>query len=56
MVGCTFRNLGNHAIAIYEGKENGVVGCDMCGMGGGGVYLVGGAVQDAHAGRTLRRE
>ena len=42
VVGCTFRNLGNHAVTILEGKENGVVGCDMYGMGGGGIYLVGG--------------
>lgn len=42
VVGCTFRNLGNHAVSIFDGKENGVVGCDMYGMGGGGIYLVGG--------------
>lgn len=42
LVACTFRNLGNHAVTIFEGKENGVVGCDMHGMGGGGIYLIGG--------------
>ena len=42
VVGCTFRNLGNHAVTVFGGKENGVVGCDMYGMGGGGIYLVGG--------------
>ncbi|OGV63753.1 MAG: hypothetical protein A2283_09385 [Lentisphaerae bacterium RIFOXYA12_FULL_48_11] len=42
VIGCTFRNLGNHAVTIFEGKENGVIGCDMYGMGGGGIYLIGG--------------
>ena len=40
--GCIFRNLGNHAVMITDGQENGVVGCDLYGMGGGGIYLVGG--------------
>lgn len=39
---CTLRNLGNHAVTVVDGLEHGVVGCDMYGMGGGGVYLVGG--------------
>jgi hypothetical protein len=42
VVACTFRNLGNHAVTVFDGTEHGVVGCDMYGMGGGGVYLVGG--------------
>jgi hypothetical protein len=42
VVGCTFRNLGNHAVTVFDGKQNGVIGCDMQGMGGGGIYLVGG--------------
>ncbi|HUT92195.1 MAG TPA: right-handed parallel beta-helix repeat-containing protein [Thermoguttaceae bacterium] len=42
VVGCTFRNLGNHAVTVFEGEQHGVVGCDMYGMGGGGIYLVGG--------------
>lgn len=40
--GCTFRNLGNHAVTVVDGHNHGVVGCDMYGMGGGGIYLVGG--------------
>ncbi len=39
---CTFRNLGNHAVTVVDGRNHGVVGCDMYGMGGGGIYLVGG--------------
>jgi len=42
VVGCTLRNLGNHAVTVFNGREHGVVGCDMFGMGGGGIYLVGG--------------
>lgn len=42
VVGCTFRNLGNHAVTVFNGLQHGVVGCDMAGMGGGGIYLVGG--------------
>lgn len=42
VVGCTFRNLGNHAVTVFNGRSHGVIGCDMYGMGGGGVYLVGG--------------
>lgn len=42
VIGCTFRNLGNHAVTIFDGQEHGVIGCDMQGMGGGGIYLVGG--------------
>ena len=42
IIGCTLRNLGNHAVTVFDGKENGVIGCDMYGMGGGGIYLVGG--------------
>ena len=42
VVGCTLRNLGVHAVTVQDGNENGVVGCDMVGMGGGGVYLVAG--------------
>lgn len=42
VIGCTFRNLGNHAVTVFDGREHGVVGCDMQGMGGGGIYLVGG--------------
>ncbi|OGV89744.1 MAG: hypothetical protein A3K19_04975 [Lentisphaerae bacterium RIFOXYB12_FULL_65_16] len=42
VIGCTFRNLGNHAVTVFNGKEHGVIGCDMYGMGGGGIYLVGG--------------
>ncbi|MEN6494174.1 MAG: right-handed parallel beta-helix repeat-containing protein [Thermoguttaceae bacterium] len=42
VVGCRFRNLGNHAVTIADGNDSGVVGCDMEGMGGGGIYLVGG--------------
>jgi hypothetical protein len=38
-VGCTFRNLENHAVTIYEGAENGVVGCDVYGTGGGGIFV-----------------
>ncbi len=38
----TFRNLGNHAVTVFNGQEHGVVGCDMYGLGGGGIYLVGG--------------
>ena len=47
---CTFRNLGNHAVTVFGGKENGVVGCDMYGMGGGGIYLVGGDRKTLSAG------
>lgn len=42
VMACTFRNLGNHAVTVFNGKEHGVIGCDMYGMGGGGIYLVGG--------------
>ena len=42
VVGCTFRNLSNHAVTIFEGKNCGVVGCDMSQMGGGGIYMIGG--------------
>jgi len=42
IIGCTFRNLGIHAVVVSGGKGNGVVGCDMYGMGGGGIYLNGG--------------
>lgn len=42
IVGCTFRNLGNHAVTVFNGTGHGVIGCDMRGMGGGGIYLVGG--------------
>ena len=42
VVGCTLRNLGNHAVTVFNGREHGVIGCDMFGMGGGGIYLVGG--------------
>ena len=42
VVRCTFRNLGMHAVVVTDGRENGVVGCDMHGMGGGGIYLIGG--------------
>lgn len=42
VIGCTFRNLGNHAVTVFQGRQHGIVGCDMYGMGGGGVYLVGG--------------
>ena len=42
VVGCTFRNLGNHAVTVFQGKNCGVVGCDMSEMGGGGIYLIGG--------------
>ena len=42
VIGCTLRNLGNHAVTVFQGQEHGVVGCDMHDMGGGGVYLVGG--------------
>lgn len=40
--GCTLRNLGLHAVTVVGGKDDGVIGCDMYGMGGGGVYLIGG--------------
>ena len=42
VVGCTFRNLSNHAVTIFEGENCGVVGCDMSQMGGGGIYMIGG--------------
>ena len=42
VVACTLRNLGMHAVTVTDGTENGVVGCDMHGMGAGGVYLVAG--------------
>ncbi|HPA16226.1 MAG TPA: right-handed parallel beta-helix repeat-containing protein [Verrucomicrobiae bacterium] len=42
VIGCTFRNLGNHAVTVFNGEGHGVIGCDMQGMGGGGIYLVGG--------------
>lgn len=42
VLGCTLRNLGIHAVTVVGGRENGIVGCDMYGMGGGGIYLLGG--------------
>ncbi|NOZ23903.1 MAG: hypothetical protein GXP25_22730 [Planctomycetes bacterium] len=42
IIGCTFRNLGIHAVVVSGGKDVGVIGCDMYGMGGGGVFLSGG--------------
>jgi hypothetical protein len=42
VIGCTMRNLGVHAVTVLRGKANGVIGCDMYGMGGGGIYLFGG--------------
>ncbi len=42
VVGCTLRNLGMHAVTAVGGKDNGVIDCDVYGMGGGGVYLIGG--------------
>ncbi len=42
VVGCTIRNLSNHAVTIFEGNSCGVVGCDLSQMGGGGIYLIGG--------------
>ena len=42
VVGCTVRNVGMHAVAATDGRDNGVLGCDMEGMGGGGIYFVGG--------------
>ncbi len=40
--GCTLRNLGLHAVTVVGGKDDGVIGCDMYGMGGGSIYLIGG--------------
>ncbi|QNN23114.1 right-handed parallel beta-helix repeat-containing protein [Planctomycetales bacterium ZRK34] len=34
--------MSNHAVTIFEGKDCGVVGCDMLEMGGGGIYMIGG--------------
>ena len=42
VVGCTFRNLGIHAVTVSGGEDHAVVGCDMYGMGGGGIFLTGG--------------
>ena len=42
VTGCTFLNMGNHAVTVFEGKECSVTGCDISNSGGGGIYLVGG--------------
>ena len=52
VAGCVFRNLGKHAVAIHEGREpvslrtgparNGVLSCDLYGLGEGGILLHGG--------------
>ncbi len=42
LAGCTFRRLGTWAVAIAGGRANGVLGCDMYILGGGGVRVTGG--------------
>jgi len=42
VVACTLLNAGVHGVSVFKGKQNGVVGCDMYDLGGGGVYLIGG--------------
>ena len=42
IAGCVLRNLGSRAVQIEGGHNNGVIGCDIYGTGGGGVTLRGG--------------
>lgn len=42
IAGCTLRNLGNSAVQIEGGQNDGVVGCDIYGTASGGISLRGG--------------
>jgi hypothetical protein len=42
VVACTIRNMGNWAVKVYGGLKHGVVGCDICQTGQGGVHLEAG--------------
>jgi hypothetical protein len=50
VAGCTFERIGNWAIAMRNGKQNGVYGCDMTWLGGGGVNISGGNVRTLEPG------
>jgi len=41
IVGCTIRNTGRWAVALY-GKNSRIAGCDLYGLGYGGIHLTGG--------------
>ncbi|MEO9005062.1 MAG: right-handed parallel beta-helix repeat-containing protein, partial [Ginsengibacter sp.] len=42
LVGCTIRNAGDEAVTIHGGMRNGVVGCDIYGVGAGGINITAG--------------
>jgi hypothetical protein len=42
VVAGTIRNMGNWAVKVYGGTSHGVVGCDICQTGQGGIHLEGG--------------
>jgi hypothetical protein len=39
---CAIRNMGNWAVRVTGGFQHGVVGCDICRTGQGGIHLEGG--------------
>ncbi|MCL2119876.1 MAG: LamG domain-containing protein, partial [Planctomycetaceae bacterium] len=53
LAGCTFERLGNWAIAMHDGKHNGVYGCDMTWLGGGGVTISGGNLRTLEPGNCF---
>ncbi len=42
VVACSIRNVTNYAVTIVDGKDCAVVGSDITGTGGGGVFMAGG--------------
>ncbi|MDQ2862938.1 MAG: right-handed parallel beta-helix repeat-containing protein, partial [Bacteroidota bacterium] len=50
LVGCTIRNSGDEAVTINGGMRNGVVGCDIYGVGAGGINITAGNRKTLEAG------
>lgn len=42
VIGCTIRNVGQHALIVEDGERCGASDCKFFGMGGGGAWLVDG--------------
>ncbi|HPA19040.1 MAG TPA: right-handed parallel beta-helix repeat-containing protein [Verrucomicrobiae bacterium] len=45
VAGCTIRNVGSWAVRVSDGKDSGVVGCDIYATADGGIGLSGGALK-----------
>jgi hypothetical protein len=50
VLNCAFRNVGNSAVAMNGGTDNGVDGCDISEVGDGGISLVSGDRQTLTSG------